>query len=919
MKVRNKTEKLKATHIFTDREEPRKAFWNNYEKVKESLHNNGDSHVLQYYGIGGIGKSSLLDELSKEMKEKLKTPRFAMFDFSRKQDMRSVLESLRNQLQDKYNFDFHGFDYGLYTYAKKAGEDMKEPQMRSFVDRSPALSCILETMGAIPTVNILSQLAKATDKAVVLIYDTLNSQKQEMAKIESMEVAELYQYLVHLFSSDLDENMKNQKEPLVIMFDTYECLVNEMALVGEPLNNDLWIRGDEGLIQNVHDVLWVIAGREKLKWERFDSDWKDSLETHLLGDLDGKDATDFLKDSGISNSELRDELYNLTHGTPVYLDICVNQYLMLLANGKTPNIDDFGKDVYSLIERFARYMDDSKKDIVYVLSCLGLWNDEIAIKILSQVLPGFSLTSYEKVKDFSFINKMDDGLYAIHQIVGDILYGHCGKSLKTRTVIQAVTAYREILEDINVYSKDCVFYIKQYLKFLLSAYKDDNGLNNALDGRVVFLLDALSEIGRFKEIEGSFEAYIKRAEQSDDKEFCINVFDAYTTMLFNNRDYEKACEYSKKAFEFSRDYYGEKDIQTLLSQENYGLSLRKINRVEESIRHISDALAVLRTEFGEDDYRTLGAKHSLANSLSAVGRHDDAFEYLAEVAEKYDELYGLKNEDTLRAYCDCASVLADLEQFKDAVEMYATIVEVAVELFGDAAPITLSIVGNWASILDDYGDYERAKNINADLLEEYVELYGEYHPNTLDIKNNYANNLEHLGLYSEAETIMISILENYELLYGEKNPNTIRGMNNLAFLYHLENRPDKGLPIALKMKPFLNENIIKDPSVVIDYENTLVCLYIDSGEFGKAVELGTDLVKRAKEHYPDYHKLLAELCESTALALFKLSNYEAALEYAQESLRYLQGIQLLDTQKLEKAEQLINDIKSSQWTVTNFS
>lgn len=177
MKIRKKDVRPQAGRIFTDREEPRNAFWNNYDLAKKDMTGDGDVHVLSYYGIGGIGKSSLLRKLKAEMQEKLSDPQVAAFDFAVAQDSRSVLESLRNQLVDNYKFTFPLFDIGLYVYAKKIGEDMEAPQVKTFVERSPSLSCVLEVMGLIPTVSILSQLTKAADLALSSIANRLNDHK----------------------------------------------------------------------------------------------------------------------------------------------------------------------------------------------------------------------------------------------------------------------------------------------------------------------------------------------------------------------------------------------------------------------------------------------------------------------------------------------------------------------------------------------------------------------------------------------------------------------------------------------------------------------------------------------------------------------------------------------------------------------
>ena len=67
MKIRTKKSQLKASRIFTDREEPRAAFWQQYRRLEEEIaQEEANVHVLTYYGIGGIGKSSLLKKIMEE-------------------------------------------------------------------------------------------------------------------------------------------------------------------------------------------------------------------------------------------------------------------------------------------------------------------------------------------------------------------------------------------------------------------------------------------------------------------------------------------------------------------------------------------------------------------------------------------------------------------------------------------------------------------------------------------------------------------------------------------------------------------------------------------------------------------------------------------------------------------------------------
>ena len=57
----------RAKNIFTDRDEPRRAFWTVYDRVKADP---GSVEAISYYGVGGIGKSSLLLQLMREINDR---------------------------------------------------------------------------------------------------------------------------------------------------------------------------------------------------------------------------------------------------------------------------------------------------------------------------------------------------------------------------------------------------------------------------------------------------------------------------------------------------------------------------------------------------------------------------------------------------------------------------------------------------------------------------------------------------------------------------------------------------------------------------------------------------------------------------------------------------------------------------------
>ena len=185
-------------------------------------------------------------------------------------------------------------------------------------------------------------------------------------------------------------------------------------------------------------MIWVIAGREKLKWQDIDESWEGTLEQHLLGTLSFQDTLHFLQVAGMDNEELIHQIYDLTHGTPMYLDMCVDTYIKLKEKGETPTIDDFGGDTTKLIKRFLMYMNDTERDFSTMLAYIPEWTDDTIEGIAVKMNGTFSFSLYEKVKTFSFIVN-ENGRYKMNETIRDVIVANTPEIIRTK--------YQKIMQD----------------------------------------------------------------------------------------------------------------------------------------------------------------------------------------------------------------------------------------------------------------------------------------------------------------------------------------------------------------------------------------------------------------------------------------------------------------------------------------
>ena len=127
IKIKGMTsKKVSAVKEFTDRTEPRKAFWERYMKMVSE-----GSTIINFYGAGGVGKTALLKKLEEEINYRNKTMaikcKYIKYDFSLGTDTREVLNTLKFQLSN-YGCEFPFFDTGNYYYSLKVGQEITPPK-----------------------------------------------------------------------------------------------------------------------------------------------------------------------------------------------------------------------------------------------------------------------------------------------------------------------------------------------------------------------------------------------------------------------------------------------------------------------------------------------------------------------------------------------------------------------------------------------------------------------------------------------------------------------------------------------------------------------------------------------------------------------------------------------------------------------
>lgn len=238
--------------------------------------------------------------------------------------------------------------------------------------------------------------------------------------------------MVKYFAHDAVKILNQFTNPFVIMLDGYEALVNILRDGDEKsFLADAWLHKEDGLAYLLPNVFWVIAGREQLRW---DEELLPENHKHLMGQISFMDAKSYFHQIGIWDNDLIEGLYQLTGGTPVYMDWCYKKYLQLIEKGRPDyhlTVDDFGKNTADLAERYLRDMSPTHQDVIRIMCCLpDMWDDELYTWVAKEA--GYLECLGEicnKVKELSLIEKQNN-FYKVHETFRTVVLDFITKEKK---------------------------------------------------------------------------------------------------------------------------------------------------------------------------------------------------------------------------------------------------------------------------------------------------------------------------------------------------------------------------------------------------------------------------------------------------------------------------------------------------------
>ena len=806
-----------AQRQFTDREEPQESFVRSLAEV-----NNREYSILTYYGVGGIGKSSLQRHLKSAHLDQREDNVYSWVDFDLEANraQHKALRILSQNFRSKFKIKFTAFDIAYIIYWCKAfpDHDIKKDGL-PFLEEGSQLSSIVglfeEAGGMIGTaLGVLDYVVK---KRQEFSFDV--DVQTELKKLNSLEADQIEDQLAVFFAYDIDAyKKKNPNKKIVIFLDTYEALWQNNRSNANRLTQDEWIRN---FVTELPHVLFVICGREKIRWEEDDSDWEEDLNQHILGNLSEDDAISFLNSCEITDTDIQDEMIESSEGLPYYLDLCVDTFYQIKDSMESPSAKDFaevGKD--KIFEKFMRYLSPQEQETLKVLANARFYTKELFSLLIGEFKTGYPVTAMDQLNNFSFITE-EDGEYFIHDLMR----------------ISLISSQKdELKKDVNT------FLFNHYNGYLEEDLNIKHHISQGIKNRA-FLEDDIEQTQLIvrrnldtKSIDVLFEAFYHK-EKIGDVEALSDWYSEPFDQFFEAAKYKTILETTVRLKDLLEKELGEEHPNTATIYHQVALLHRTMGNYKDALHLSQKALAIREKVLGEDHPDTATIYNNLAIIYHITGKYEDTLPYYQKALAIREKVFGEDHPNTADSYHNLALFYKDTGKNQDALPLFQKALAIREMVLGEDHPDTAKIYYNFSVLYYNMDKHEDALLLCQKALAIHEKVLGEDHPHTAYSYNSLAIHYDDMDKYEDALPLFQKVITIREKVLGEEHPDTALSYTSLAVHYDNRNKYEDALPYYQKALATYEKIFGEDHPNTADSYHNLALFYKNMGNYKDALPL----------------------------------------------------------------------------------
>lgn len=368
---------------FTDRNKENKILNDSFIDL---MNNNQYFKVLSFYGIGGIGKSRLINyalDNTTVLENQNVTILKINLEIVKSDNVLNAIFGLRKQIPTTCPC----FDYAIINFWNKySPNELYTDFSKSILEQcfsflSNKSDFVYKGVNVFPIVNdIIHEIKNLTLDSIYY------------SEIESLNYDEFLKKIPEYLGIDI--HGKYFDKYLVFFIDAYEEY------------NTKWL---EKLIENIGYGVFIVTSREKLKWNRF------PVSECKLSELPDSDTRKLLSSYNINDEQIQN-IIDTTDCIPIYVELAIRAI-----ENNSNDFDFLFKDKNDIVNKFFNHLKKEQQELLIVLSLIQIFNEEIFEKIVKSLNLQISLLEFFDLKELSIIQNVEDfdDFYKIHDVVSN--------------------------------------------------------------------------------------------------------------------------------------------------------------------------------------------------------------------------------------------------------------------------------------------------------------------------------------------------------------------------------------------------------------------------------------------------------------------------------------------------------------------
>jgi len=559
---------------------------------------------------------------------------------------------------------------------------------------------------------------------------------------------------------------------------------------------------------------FIIFGREKLHWDELyrDDAWNLYWNQHLLGGLSERDARDFLAKAARYQSsngqpaiaglitKMQDEILDAADEAsdtgrcfyPYSLDIAVD--MIVRSGGQQPV--DLGQTPADLQQRFLRYLGDQEKRALMILAIAERFDEELFDWLAEKLIvkyPRHSLYS-ELVHGHSYFQPIEanPGWWRFHRQMEyelcrcwrDVKYGKEGVQIVHRLldyfsgIIGAKPEMEWGIKEVNAWNCGMEIIVTQGPESGLLEVSEWKALL-AMQPWVKKPYQSIPQMISYT--RRLAEGYKKRVGSENPE--TLSILNDFADLLNSSGDYNEAEKIYARILVECEKARGSDDPCTLRATHGLATLLHEKGEYKKAEPLYGRALAGREKKSGPDHAETLKTANNLGDLLNSMGDHQGAASMHRRVWAAREKTLGASHTDTLSSLNNLASALSSgSERAEEALFIRAF--DGLNKQLGPEHPSTLMCLNNLSIVMKSKNDFVAAEDYCRRALAGRIKILGPGHPDTLASMRCLADIMMNKPEpdHKEAERFYRSALDGMEIELAPDHREVLAVVNGLARL-----------------------------------------------------------------------------------------------------------------------------------------